>query len=1049
MNNKEKQPAPTTSTDSNKPAGGLAYWSIHHPIGVIMISLAVTVIGLFSFHRLSVDLLPHLIYPEVRVRILDPGVSAKIMQDRVTRQLEEQLAITEDAINVQSRTEEGESSVDLSFQYGKDIDIALRDASTRLDRAKRFLPDTIRPPIIYKRDPSQIPAVEYVVSAPLGDPVQLRDWVDYELSRWFVNLPGVAGVEVGGGSVREIQVLPDPVRLAGLGLSANDIVQSLEAGNVEATAGRVETGHREYSGRTDGRFTEVAQISQLPIKMPNGGTVRLGEIAEIIDGHEDERIRVRLNRQPGVKMSIQKQPNANTVEVVDVVNAQFEMLKNQGILKDDILIRPVSDQSIYIRNALGNATQAALGGAFLAMLVVYLFLGNLRRTLIVGTAIPLSVVVTFTLMGLFDLTLNIMTLGGLALGVGMVVDSTIVMLENIYRHQTLGKPGVLAGEQAAIEVNSAIVASTSTNLAAIIPFLFISGLVGLLFKELIFTITAAIFSAMIVALTLAPSLGARVPLSHNQGRFRQLIDGSMDRLQEAYGHFLTGLMRRGWFKLLFVAALLGLLAITAPILLSGKQVFLPDMDDGRIQISITADPGIPLDEMDLTVQKLEQLYQSQPEVETVFTIVGGRVFGRSQRETSNKSSLVVQLTPLNQRSVTSEKWVKNMQAAMENLQLAGFTVRMRTGTIRGVQVSQGADDITLRITGPRIEIMDEIGFDVARQLKQIKGLRNITHSSEELRQELVIEVDHDRIAALGLDVEGVAEAIHIALDGISTTEFLDNDRSHPIRVRLPKSAQASIQRLESVLVDSGGENGSPIYVSDIANLKLVSAPAEILRDNQRRIVEVTASVSSDAVLGQVVAEVAEQLKKIDKPDGYSIYDSGSSVALKEGQQLTILLLGLALFLVFVVMAVQYESLINPLIILLCVPFTVIGVSFGLMVLEMPISMPLWLGLIMLAGIVVNNAIVLIEYMEILRNEGHSLTEAIIEAGRVRLRPVLMTTLTTVIGLTPLALGLGEGSEMLRPLAVTIVFGLTFSMLVTLVFIPIIYSLFHGSLKKGK
>lgn len=1024
-----------------KHGGGVAAWSIRRPIGVVMIALAITVVGAFSFDRLSVDLLPHLIYPDIRVRILDPGVSAQIMEDAVTRQLEEQLAITEDAINVQSRTVEGASSVDLSFQYGKDIDIALRDASTRLDRAKRFLPDTIRPPIIYKRDPAQIPVVEFVIAAPLGDPAALRDWVDYALSKWFVNLPGVAAVEVGGGSVREVRVLPDPGRLAGLGLSANDVVDALKAGNVEETAGRVETGRKEYSGRTAGRFTEIDQIGRLPLKLPGGGTVRLAEIAEIVDGHEDERIRVRLDGRPGVKMTIQKQPTANTVAVVEAVHQRFAWLTAQGILGKEYVVRPVSDQSIYIKNALGNASQAALGGACLAMLVVYLFLGNLRRTLIVGTAIPLSIVVTFTLMALFGLTLNIMTLGGLALGIGMVVDSTIVMLENIYRHQREGEGGAEAAEHAAREVNSAIVASTSTNLAAIIPFLFISGLIGLLFKELIFTITAAIFSAMAVALTLAPALAARVPVTAKGGIFRSLIDAVMGRLQNGYAALLAGLLKRGWLKVAVLAVLGGLLTLSAPTFLAGKQVFLPTMDDGRIRVSITADPGIPLDEMDLTVQRLEELFQEHPAVASVFTIVGGRIFGRSQRETSNKSSLTVQLKPLSQRRIGSGAWVKRMHASIGKLQLAGFKVRMRTGSIRGVRVNRGSDDVTLRITGPDLGVMDDIGDAIALGMKGIEGVRNVVHSSEERRQELVIQVDHDRIAELGLTVEKVARAARIALDGVEATEFLDNDRSHAIRVRLPRRAQATVQRLDSVMVAMGSDD-KPIYVADVARIELVSAPAEILRDNQRRIVEVSASLDAGAALGEVAAQVADMVEALPKPEGYSIYDAGSALALQEGTRLTRLLLSLALFLVFVVMAVQYESLTNPLVILLSVPFTVIGVAGGLSLLNMPLSMPLWLGMIMLAGIVVNNAIVLVEYVEILRGRGFAPVQAVIEAGRVRLRPVLMTTLTTVAGLTPLALGLGEGSEMLRPLAVTIVFGLSFSMVVTLLFIPVIYSTFR-------
>ncbi|MDH3967384.1 MAG: efflux RND transporter permease subunit, partial [Rhodospirillales bacterium] len=312
--------------------GGLASWSIRHPISVAMLALAVTVIGLLSYQQLSVDLLPEIMYPGVRVRILDPGVSARIMEDKVTRQLEEQLAITEDAISVQSRSSEGASAVDLTFQYGKDIDIALRDASTRLDRARRFLPDTIRPPIIFKFDPAQIPVAEFVVASPLRDPVELRDWVDYVFSKWFVNLPGVAAVEVGGGLVREIQVLPDPLRLSGLGLSADDVVTALQRGNIEEAAGRMESHLREYIGRTSGKFSTVREIGLLPLRLPDGGTVRLRDVAEIVDGHEDDRLRVRLDGRPGVKVSIQKQPDANTIKVVEAVTERLDWLRAQNLL---------------------------------------------------------------------------------------------------------------------------------------------------------------------------------------------------------------------------------------------------------------------------------------------------------------------------------------------------------------------------------------------------------------------------------------------------------------------------------------------------------------------------------------------------------------------------------------------------------------------------------------------------------------------------------------------------------------------------------------------
>lgn len=1018
--------------------GGLAAWSIHHPVGIAMLTLAASVVGILGYTRLSVDLLPQIMYPGVRIRVLDPGVSARIMEDAITRQLEEQLAITEDAVSVESSTAEGASAVNLRFQYGKDIDTALRDASTRLDRAKRFLPDTIRPPIIYKFDPSQIPIAEFVVASPLQDPVKLRDWVDYQFSKWFVNLPGVAAVEVGGGLVREIQVLPDPARLSGLRLTADAVVDAIEQANLQESAGRLESMRREYIGRTTGRFVTVDDIGLLPLRLPDGGSVRLRDVAEIIDGHEDDRLRTRLNGLPGVKVSIQKQPNANTVAVVEAVNERLAWLHERSMLPSDITIETVADQSVYIRNALRNATQAALFGALLAMIVVYLFLGDLRRTLVTGIAIPVSILVTFALMGLGGLTLNIMTMGGLALGVGMVVDSTIVMIENIYRHQRRGEAGAEAGEDAAREVNSAIVASTSTNLAAVIPFLFISGLIGLLFRELIFTITAAIAAAMFVALTVVPAFGSRIPV-RRPSLFRKGVDRVTAFLEGLYTEGLRWLLKRPLAQFSTALVLTGLLALGILGLTEAKQVFLPSMDDGRIRVSVVADPGIPIDEMDAAAHRLEALFIGQPEVTTVFSIVGGRIFGRSQRLTSNRTTMTVQLAPLDRRSVGNQDWVKRMGKAIAGLQMAGVKVRMRTGSIRGVRTHQGNDDVTLRVTGPEQEGRDLLGSQVAEILKSVKGLRNIAHSAEETTEELIFTVDHDRLAELGLAVEAVARAARIALEGELVTEFLENDRSYNIRVRLPVGSVNTIQEIESIPLAPGKAGQGPVYLGDVAKVSLISSPAEILRDNQRRITEVTASLTGEATLGDVAARIDRELAEMRIPESYAIYDTGAAKSLQEGRNLTMILLGLALFLVFVVMAVQYESLRNPLIIMLGVPFAITGVAFGIHVTGLPLSMPVWLGVIMLSGIVVNNAIVLVEYFEIMRQRGMAKMDAIVEAGRVRLRPIMMTTMTTVCGLTPLAIGAGEGAEMLQPLAITIVFGLTFSMLVTLAFMPVLYA----------
>jgi len=1019
-------------------SSNISSWSVRHPVGVVMLTLAVMVLGAFALGSLNIDLLPRIIYPDIRVRILDPGVPAKIMEDEVTRQLEEQLAITEGAIVVQSQTQEGRSAVDLSFAYGIDVDQALQDASSRLDRAKRFLPESIDPPVIYKRDPFQLPVAEYVVSSPLLDPVELQAWVDYDLSRNLLNLDGVAAAEVGGGLEREIQVSVDHYRLAGLELDVLDIEQVLRQANQDIPAGRLRMSKGEISGRTQGRFTSVEELPDLPLPGEDRNDplslVRLGEVARIIDGAAEERLRIRLDGQPGVKLSIQKQPLANTVAVVDRVEQALDRLRDQGQIPPDIAIAQVDDQARYIRRALNNAVTAAAGGALLAMTVVYLFLGSLRRTLIIGSAIPIAVLVTFILMAAFGLTFNIMTLGGLALGIGMLVDNTIVMLENLYHHQHRRESPEQAADGASRDVTGAIVAATSTNLAAVLPFLFVGGLIGLLFRELIFTISAAILASMLVALTLVPALAGRVPV-RREGSARRLVNRLLQTAEDGYGRLLERLLPIHW---LIIIAFVAGLALTVPWLHAAKQIFLPKLDEGAVRISLTADSGINLDQMDALARRVEALVARQPEVRTIFTTVGGFVFGRSQFESTNRASLQVQLRPAAEREVGSDQWIARMQALLDAERIPGLRVYLYTQGIRGIRLNRGDDDLSLRIKGPQLATLEALGDQVVGRLRELAGLRNVRHSNQNLTQELSIHLDRERAAGYGLAVEDVGKVLGFALGGQVVTDFIAEDRRIDVLLRLDRGDVGSLGALESILLFSKTTPRLPIRLGDIARIAILPQPSVIMRDRQQRMVEVTASLGAELSLAEALERALAATADLELPPGYSLYEAGSLETLQAGRNLSRLLLGLALFLVLVVMAVQYESLRNPFIILLSVPFALIGVVLGLQWTGLPLSMPVWLGLIMLAGIVVNNAIVLVEFIEIQRRRGADKIRAIVASARLRLRPILMTTLTTVVGLLPLALAWGEGSELLQPLAVTIVSGLLFSTLVSLVLVPLVY-----------
>jgi hydrophobe/amphiphile efflux-1 (HAE1) family protein len=1019
-------------------SGGLAAWSIRRPVAITMLSLTVVVIGLFAFEQLNIDLLPRLIYPEVRVRVLDPGVPARIMEDQVTRQLEEQLAITENAIAIQSQTSEGSSSIDLTFPYGTDIDIALRDASTRLDRAKRFLPDTIDPPTIYKRDPSQIPVMEFVISSSERDELALRDWVDYEFARWFLNIEGVAATEVGGGLIREIQIVVDQEKLASRGLTLTDVVDTLNQENIDVSGGTLYSSNRQLSARTRGRLQSLQELSRLPLlrKGESGlnKTTRLGDVAKLLDTHEDERLRVRLNGVPGVKLSLQKQPQANTVAVVDAVNARLQWFKDQKLLPADIQIAKVGDQSSYVRSSLQNASMAALSGALLATLAVYLFLGNWRGTFIISSAIPLAMLVTLAIMGVSGLTLNIMSLGGLALGVGILLDNTIVMLENISRHQAQKSDHEQAAIDAAAEITSAVTASTTTNLAAVVPFIFIGGLIGLLFNELIITLSASILASLVVALTLVPALGARMPHTHAT----PFTAGFMQAAQKKYTRWLHASLQKP--ALIFIITV-PLLVVSLWSLLNSKEVFFPDMDQGQISISISGDPGIRLQELDKAMTRIENLLREQDEVETVFTIAGGFVFGRTTRETPNQGTFNVQLKPLSERNVDSKTWSSTIKKKIEAMNLPGYTVRSTVSGIRGIRLGESDQDVSVRIQGNDLDVLARLGGDIATRIQDVTGIEDVRHSYEEQSTELVLDIDRNRAADLGLNARDIGEAINIALDGKVVSDYFAGDRKYDMRLRLDKTRIHSIQDMQRIIV--GMKNGRAIRLSEIGKLSLQPAPATIYRDSQRRMVEISATLQAGYTLDDVMENVNARIAEIKLPEGYSLYDASALNTLREGQKIGQILLALALFLVMVVMAVQYESLTNPLIIIIGAVFSVIGVALGVIVmLHGEFSMPAKIGMILLVGIVVNNSIVLLEQVEIQREAGNDLLDALITGAQLRLRPILMTTLTSVVGTLPLSLGIGEGSEMLQPLAAVTVVGMILSMFISLLMVPTMYYLIH-------
>lgn len=1026
---------------------GVPSWSIMRPIGTLMLTSVIVVLGVFFLQGLPLDLLPHIVYPQVRAGVSNRGVEPQVLEETVAKPLEAALATTEGLIRIETEIQEGRVGVNLHFKQGTNVDLALQDAAKNLERARGAMPLEADPPTVNKFDPSQSPIYEVAFSSPTRDLITLRDWVEFRLRPQLLTIEGVASVDVSGGLQREVQVILDQERLRSYGLTVSQIIESLRSANQDVAAGRIASATREVVGKTSGKFQSVAEIQALPLNLRSGGRIPLSEVATVQDVHREQRLWARLDGIQAVKISIRKQPDANTVAIAEAVAARMETLDRDGFVPRDIDFVVTQNQADFIRNSVNSVRDAALLGAILSMIVVLLFLGSLRKTFIIGLSIPIAILATFVMMGLGNLTLNIMSMGGLALGVGMLVDNSIVMLENIFRRSEGGKrdPEEAAHEGAA-EVQSAVIAATTTHLSAVVPFLIISGLAALIFRELILTISFAIAASLLVAMSIVPMLSAQLAkIKFTSGAERWRLIRGVDRFNDA----LCNIYRRvtptviRWRFAVFGAGMLTLLGAWALTQNLGNE-FLPQVDDGNVGVSINLPPGVSAEETNRVALEIEGMVNEMPYVEHVFTTAGGWLFGSSTSERAGRGSLSVQLSPVTERKMSADEWVLQLQTRIEDRGFPGARIFVRPPRIRGLRTSSSGSPVALSVQGDDLEELQRIGREIATTVRDIPGLQNLEPSSEEASPILSIELDRERASYLGLNVATVGQTLRTAMDGTVATRYTEGNREFDIRVMLPRERFVSPEDIGAVALFPSTTGGAPIYLRDVANVSASLGPTTLLRENQNRSLRLTGDYNAEiASIGAINDSIRARIASIDIPDGYGIIFGGEEEAMKENSRQLAIVAFLAIFLVFVVMAVQYESLINPLVILLTIPLSLIGVGVALWLTNTPLSAPVLLGVIMLAGIVVNNGILLVEYIEQNRKErGATMEEAVIEAGVVRLRPILMTSLTTALGMLPLALGIGEGTELMRPLAIAVVGGMSLSTVLTLFVVPSAYIIFN-------
>jgi CzcA family heavy metal efflux pump len=1026
---------------------GLPSLSIRRPVGTIMLTSVVIVLGFFFLGKLPLDLLPSITYPQIRANVTNRGVEPEVLEETVAKRLEASLATTENLIRIETDVSEGRVGINLHFAYGTDIDFALQDASKNLDRARAAIPQEADPPTIFKFDPSQQPIYDAAFSSSRRDLVSLRDWVEYRLRPQLLTLDGVASVDISGGLAREIQVTIDQERLRSYGLTVSQVIDAIRQSNQDVAAGRVASATREIVGKTAGKFRSVEDVRGVLLAVPGrGGHIPLSEIAEVEDTHREQRLWARLDGVPAVRLAVRKQPNANTVKVAEAVDLQIASLAASHFIPEDIQFATIQNQADFIRSSINSVRNAALLGAGLAMIVVLLFLSSLRKTFVIGLAIPIAILATFVMMGAGSLTLNIMSMGGLALGVGLLIDNSIVMLENIFRHREEGNEDAeQAAHEGAAEVQSAVIASTATNLAAVVPFLLISGLAALIFRELILTISFAILASLMVALTVVPMLSAqfaKVRFESGLHRWRPLVafDRGIMSLRGLYARRAPSVFRYRWVVLgVAVFALWGVSRLTANL---GNE-FLPQVDDGNASVMVMMPVGASALETNRVTLEVEEMVRQMPGMRTQFATAGGMQWGGATSENAGRGSITVVLQPAGERGMSAQQWVQQLQQRVDQRGFPGARVFVRPPSIRGLRTNVSGSPVALTITGDDLQMLRTIAEDVAYLLRGIPGLENLTPSADEGTPQLAIELDRERAGYLGLNVATVGQTLRTALDGTVATRYTSGNQEFDLRVRLPRENFTSPEDIGSVALFPGIAGGAPIYLRDVATVYTTTGPTTINRENQNRIFRLTGDVINEvASVGTVNDSIRARLAGFDMPDGYGIIIGGEEEAIRENNRQLAIVVALAIFLVFVVMAVQYESVVNPFVILFAIPLSLVGVGTLLWLTGTAKSAPVLLGVILLAGIVVNNAILLVEYTEQARKRGLDRMAAVTEAGATRLRPIMMTTLTTVSGMLPLALGIGQGSELMQPLAIAVVGGLSVSMLLTLFVVPSAYLIFN-------
>lgn len=1019
-------------------------FAVRRPVTVLMAVMLILALGVVSFTRIGIDLFPELSFPLAAVMTEYQGAAPEEIENLVTGPVEEAVSTVENVERVTSTSSAGNSMVLVEFTWAADMDRATLDVREQLDLVRGLLPNEAADPLVFQFDPSLLPVMVIALGGleELDELTRLaEDTVETRLER----LEGVAAANVTGGLREEILVDLYQPALDRHDLALLEVARALAAANLDRPGGTLEEADQELLVRTVGSFADLEDVASLSLITPRGVAVTPRDLGRVSQGPAEGNQVTLLNGSPALGINVQKQADANTVEVGRQVRAELEALQE---VYPDLEVTYVLDQSRFIESAVANVARNGALGAVLAVLVLLLFLRNLRTTLIIATAIPIAVVGTFILIHFAGLTLNLMSLGGVALGLGMLVDSAIVVLENVFRHREEGAPARQAAQEGASEVGMAVTASTLTTVGVFLPIVYVEGMVSQVFQELALTVTFSLLAALLVSLTLIPLLASRLlTINHEAGDQRPpggeagrgaAVHGVLRKLETRYRGALDWCLHHRLRVLLgalvFFLAIMGLL----PLL---ETEFLPEIDEGRLAVRVEMPRGTALDRTREVAENVQDLAREIPEVRNIYLSAGagGGMFAGAGR--SDRATLEIELAPPEERERSSREVAAELRQEAARFPGALIAVEARDAMADGG--GAGGDPVQVNLRGEELEALREIADDLAGTLGAIPDLENVASTLEEGRPELVIRPRQQRLASLGLDTSTLADTVDAAVEGTVATRLRGQGRETDVRVRL--AGETGTTELEGLLLPSA--TGVRMTLGDAARVERVEGPAAIEREDQQRRVSVSAQLG-DRDLGRAMREVDREVQKLELPPGYQIDYGGEFQEMMEAFSGLGLAALLAVLVVYAVLASQFESLVHPFTIMFSVPFAATGAILGLLVFGQSLNAVAAIGSITLTGIVVNNAIVLVDYINTLRRRGLERVPAILEAGRKRLRPILMTTSTTVLALLPLALGWGQGAEMQVPMAAAIIGGLLVSTVLTLFLVPTVYAVLEDLAARG-